>query len=569
MTSKAGFFSRLVGKKEKNNDKKMGACLGSHQNVANESKGKGNGVQGEHNDLSQHDGKAMQRPANSGGIIAPKARRGIFTTPAPTTPSPDEFDLSQHEGRNLAFQMKNMNLKVTPSEHGDPVAAGMKRVLTVDSFQIPNTPITELSKTDEGTYNDNLTVEEKNGPDADSLSVFSNKTSERHPNETYRPVYTDNIVSVTYAGKTKKGFAPNNPKKKNQDSFLMKHDPLSSSLVIACFDGHGQFGHDVSKFCKQYLEYSLLTHPLFLSDLHKAIIDVVSSLEKEMLASTYVDTVFSGTTMILIIMQGTLVTVANVGDSRVVLGYKKEIVKNGSLLTDTAGTSPEDVSSIHSAQDTVSQKGSSFETKLSGHLASPVEQKIQLAIEVKEINLIDERIFGESTVIPLSYDHKPDMPAEKAVILEAGGRVKEVHGTARVYLALDDVPGLAMSRSLGDYVAHSAGVSSIPEITQYDLTALYDHQDSPDNKDSSNCIDSDGEVSVRCAILIATDGLYDMMSNERAVDVAFEHWGDPAAAAEELITETGNLWLNTWGLADDTTVCVVNLEHAGAPLGLQ
>jgi serine/threonine protein phosphatase PrpC len=44
---------------------------------------------------------------------------------------------------------------------------------------------------------------------------------------------------------------------------------------------------------------------------------------------------------------------------------------------------------------------------------------------------------------------------------------------------------------------------------------------------------------VRCAILIATDGLYDMMSNERAVDLAFTHWGDPAAAAEELITETG------------------------------
>ena len=35
--------------------------------------------------------------------------------------------------------------------------------------------------------------------------------------------------------------------------------------------------------------------------------------------------------------------------------------------------------------------------------------------------------------------------------------MKDVHGTHRVYLALDEVPGLAMSRSLGDYVAHSAG----------------------------------------------------------------------------------------------------------------
>jgi serine/threonine protein phosphatase PrpC len=56
---------------------------------------------------------------------------------------------------------------------------------------------------------------------------------------------------------------------------------------------------------------------------------------------------------------------------------------------------------------------------------------------------------------------------------------------------------------------------------------------------------------VRCAILIATDGLYDMMSNERAVDLAFEHWGDPAAAAEELITETGNTHI---------FICIYNLH---------
>ena len=31
---------------------------------------------------------------------------------------------------------------------------------------------------------------------------------------------------------------------------------------------------------------------------------------------------------------------------------------------------------------------------------------------------------------------------------------------------------------------------------------------------------------------------------------------------------TGKDWMATWGLADDTTVCVVNLEHAGSPLGM-
>ena len=39
----------------------------------------------------------------------------------------------------------------------------------------------------------------------------------------------------------------------------------------------------------------------------------------------------------------------------------------------------------------------------------------------------------------------------------SGGRVKNVFGTHRVYLPHDDVPGLAMSRSLGDFAAHTAG----------------------------------------------------------------------------------------------------------------
>lgn len=53
-----------------------------------------------------------------------------------------------------------------------------------------------------------------------------------------------------------------------------------------------------------------------------------------------------------------------------------------------------------------------------------------------------------------------------------GGRVKEVHGTHRVYLASDDVPGLAMSRSLGDYVAHSAGTYIEGQWTEYVSEAL-------------------------------------------------------------------------------------------------
>ena len=42
---------------------------------------------------------------------------------------------------------------------------------------------------------------------------------------------------------------------------------------------------------------------------------------------------------------------------------------------------------------------------------------------------------------------------------------------------------------------------------------------------------------MRCVILVATDGLFDMVSNERAMDVAFEHFGNPAGTADELVRE--------------------------------
>ena len=58
----------------------------------------------------------------------------------------------------------------------------------------------------------------------------------------------------------------------------MQNDIATSSLVIACFDGHGQFGHDVSKFCKVFMETTLVSHPLFLKDLHRAILDVTAQL---------------------------------------------------------------------------------------------------------------------------------------------------------------------------------------------------------------------------------------------------------------------------------------------------
>ncbi|CAD6225294.1 unnamed protein product [Miscanthus lutarioriparius] len=90
--------------------------------------------------------------------------------------------------------------------------------------------------------------------------------------------------------------------------------------------------------------------------------------------------------------------------------------------------------------------------------------------------------------LPLSSDHKPDRPDELERIEAAGGRVIFWEG-ARV------LGVLAMSRAIGDGYLKPY-VSSVPEVTVTDR--------------------SDGD---ECLIL-ASDGLWDVVSNEDACEVA-------------------------------------------------
>jgi serine/threonine protein phosphatase PrpC len=69
----------------------------------------------------------------------------------------------------------------------------------------------------------------------------------------------------------------------------------------------------------------------------------------------------------------------------------------------------------------------------------------------------------------LSRDHKPDAKEEKERIIACNGRIDTFRepngdpiGPARVWLKHENVPGLAMSRSIGDLVAASVGVSPEP-----------------------------------------------------------------------------------------------------------
>lgn len=124
--------------------------------------------------------------------------------------------------------------------------------------------------------------------------------------------------------------------------------------------------------------------------------------------------------------------------------------------------------------------------------------------------------------VDITKDHKPNDPRERARIVSVGGTVKRMGPVWRVN------GSLSTSRSLGD-VRLKPAVSSVPDISVIPLSPM----------------DS--------LIVIATDGLWDVMSSEYAIEVA-SSINDPQQAATRLVADA--MERNT---ADNTSVSVLRL----------
>lgn len=323
------------------------------------------------------------------------------------------------------------------------------------------------------------------------LSVMSDNTliegldgvnleGEKEPTTEQAPANTGAFVINSYGGYSKKGYAPYNPKKKNQDALIMAEDPKTRSLLLCVLDGHGEDGDKVAQSIKSKFSTYLFKHRLFATDIKAAIADCVAKVESEVLRDPSIETDFSGTTFTCAVIRGNTMVTGNVGDSRSTIGYRNS--------------------------------------------------------------------SGGITGIAISQDHKPDLPAEKARIEAKGGRVFAVEyddgvdGPPRVWLGHMDVPGLAMSRSLCDAVAHSAGVSSEPEFVDYTFN--------PDGRED-------------LILILASDGLWEFMSDQEVMDIAV-NTTEPRYAVDKLISEANERWMVEEQVIDDTTVCVAFLGSFNA-----
>ena len=82
----------------------------------------------------------------------------------------------------------------------------------------------------------------------------------------------------------------------------------------------------------------------------------------------------------------------------------------------------------------------------------------------------------QNVAVELSWDHKPTRPDERARIKKRGGKIerllnsrKEPVGPYRVWED-EEGPGIALTRTLGDFRANRIGVLSEPEIQYMELS---------------------------------------------------------------------------------------------------
>ncbi|KAG1662755.1 hypothetical protein FOA52_006780 [Chlamydomonas sp. UWO 241] len=267
-------------------------------------------------------------------------------------------------------------------------------------------------------------------------------------------------------------------KKTNQDScFAFEKYISEDQALFGAMDGHGPQGHLVSGFVKQHLPIMLVHH------LATGGPDVCAALTKGFLevdaslGASRIECEYSGSTTVVAFLKGKTLTTAWVGDSRGVVGIQEA----GSPLV--------------VAQD-------------------------------------------------LTIDHKPTDPVEMERILGAKGRVErlvdetgEPMGPHRVWLQSAWIPGLAMSRALGDAVAHSVGVSSEPQHSVTELNETHKF------------------------MILASDGVWEFVSSQEAVDIIASH-DNIEDACRSLVEEAHQRWLvEEDGVVDDITAVVVRFLH--------
>lgn len=243
-----------------------------------------------------------------------------------------------------------------------------------------------------------------------------------------------------------------------QDSIGIVDNHSPNFYFFGVFDGHGSSGKEAanmaSDFMANYIEKNHKAILRFRTDQKRMnFIKKMFKLAENQLKNSEIDMSCSGTTAIAFFIQDSICYTINLGDSRGILGR----------ITQT-----------------------------------------------------------QTFTIELSRDHKPLATGEKERILKAGGKIERAlhngkyKGPYRVW-ADEDGPGIAMARSLGDFLAKKIGLTYEPEITQISLN-VWDQ-----------------------FLVCASDGLWDVMGSTEVV-CFIQKCEDTDKVSEQQVKEARARW---------------------------
>ena len=297
-------------------------------------------------------------------------------------------------------------------------------------------------------------------------------------------IYIKSSKALSVAGKSEGGI-----KKVNQDSYILEKNinEVLNFNIFGVLDGHGINGHLVSQFVSRYIINRIKNHPL-LKNLknpkelynklrlngYEIIANIFTEADIQLTKQTF-NSENSGTTCIIVIQLEEHIICANAGDSRAIVIFD----------------------------------------------------------EANNKNLSNTKIY------PLSFDCKPENPMEKERIYQHGGTVEQLIdengngvGPFRVWVEGEDYPGLAMSRSIGDFEAKNIGVIPNPQIIEYEINYKSKY------------------------LIICSDGIWEFINNEQAMNIGNKYYlrNDPVGLCNELIQKSTEIWIKEDTVIDDITV---------------
>ena len=366
---------------------------------------------------------------------------------------------------------------------------------------------------------------------------------------------------VTYPGKDKNFYT-----KINQDYYVIETNinGIKNFNLFGVLDGHGLYGHLISLFVGKYIVSTFINNEeiKLCTDLDELYLklkynnfgiinEIFVNAEKELYNEEF-DSNFSGTTCIIVFQIGKNLICANSGDSRAILIYneKEKLMSNNENDNTTSKINKSTDKNINYYQiKNIIEPFSSFKNHFKPSLKAISSLSLK---EIKKLRKSDgnDSLFKKPKNFPnpdmcvfnLSNDLKPTLPLEKQRIIENGGRVEQylennrsINSPFRVWVQDEMYPGLAMSRSIGDFIASSVGVIPNPEIIEYNL-----------NESSKYMI-------------IASDGIWQVMSNEKVMDIGNKYYPkrDPFDLCDELVRKANVCWDRERIPTDDITVIVV------------